>query len=267
MKTLFLKTVFIGLSALLILSIHAVSANAARPLPKILRIHGDAQSLATAIFPVKERFEKETGIRIVAITETSPLSALAELDSGGSDVLLTAQSFDGLIRKAEKAGLDLRNRGMTQQMMLFGDLIYSVIVNPRNPLVSLTEKQLRKIFSGRYRNWDDVDAPEAPVSVVWGSWSTGTSWILADKIMDGEPLLKNPLTVSGVDEIIVKVSELENAIGIVPKAAVNASVKTVQTPELKMQGPFIFVTIGFPQPMLLTLIKYLKGIDPKTLGY
>lgn len=266
MKTTTNRSFLIIAVSLLVLLVFS-SAFALRPRPEVIRLHGDTQALAAVIFPIKERFEKETGVRIVTITEMPPVASLRELDSGNCDAVVAAMSFEALNDMADKAGIQRRNKALIQHLILYGDIDYRVIVHPQNPVAALTDKQLRKIFSGSYENWSDADGPDLPLSVVWGRHSTGSAWILADRIMDGAPLLEK--TVSGADtaEIVAKVAAMPNSVAVVPQAAVNKTVKPVQATELKIKGPIIMVTVSFPQPPLFKLIKFLRDNGNRNIGF
>ncbi|MSM40585.1 MAG: hypothetical protein GJT30_13300 [Geobacter sp.] len=255
------------LGAVLALVLLAQPAHAAQRRIEMIRLHGDPQSLAALILPLKDAFEKATGIRLVVTAQLSPAWAMSEIDQGACDGVLAAAPFEEIMRQILERKLLLRNRALIQHQQLYEDVEYRVIVNALNPVSSLTEKQLRKIFSGRYRNWDDVDGADAPLSVVWGAWSTGTAWVLADRIMAGEELTKAVVPAEGPVGVVREVAASANAIGIVPATADLRSVKILQTPELAIKGPFILVTVGFPSPNLLRLIKFMKSEGQHLIGY
>lgn len=263
----FAKIPPIVFSALLIAMLAYAPAHAKRPKPEIIRLHGDSQSLAAVIFPIKDRFEKQTGVKIVTITETTPLSSLQELDSGACDAMITAMSFEELNQLADTAGIKRKNRALTQHAMLSADISYQVILHPQNPVSSLSDKQLRKIFSGSYENWNDVDGPDLPISVVFGAASTGSAWILADRIMEGEAVSPKGPATADTDEIVARVAATPGAVAVVPLTAVNNSVKTVQASELKIKGPIIILSVGFPQASVYKLIKFLQGNGNRNIGF
>ncbi|GAM09860.1 PBP superfamily domain protein [Geobacter sp. OR-1] len=246
----------------------ASPASAIRPRPpELFKIQGDSQSLAAVIFPLKETFQSENKMPLLIIAEQSAVKGLADVDSGIGDALVVAMSFEELNRLATEAGLERRNKALTQHSVLLPEVAYNVIVNPANPVSKLSEKELHRIFSGKYKEWDDVDGPKAPVAVVWGEWSTGASWILADKIMDGEPITNIRVKAKSVADIVAKVASDPNAIGIIPSSGLTNAVKAIATPELKISGPIIMVTVGFPTTKHFQLIKLLKGDGQQLIGY
>jgi len=257
----------IALGAVLAFMLLAQPAHATKRRIEMIRLHGDPQSLAALILPLKDAFEKATGIRLVITAQLSPAWAMSEIDQGACDGIVAASSFEDISRELLERKLFLRNRALIQHQHLYEDVEYRVIVNAQNPVNSLSEKQLRKIFSGRYRSWDDVDGPDMPLSVVWGTWSTGTAWVLADRIMAGEELTKAVVPAEGPVGVVREVAVCANAIAIVPATADLRSVKTLRTPELAIKGPFILVTVGFPSPNLLQLIKFMKSEGQHLIGY
>jgi len=259
-------TIFI-LAALCCLTASA-PAHARRPLPpEVFNIQGDSQSLAAVIFPLKEAFENDVKMRMLVTGELSAVKGLAEADRGVGDAVVVAMSFDELNRRASDAGLMQRNKALTQHSVLVNDVSYSVIVNPKNPLNKLSTRELRKIFSGACKDWSEMDGPKVPVSVVWGEWSTGASWVLADRIMEDEPLLKNVVTAGSIQEIAEKVAADPSAIGIIPSTGLSPAVKALKTPELKIDGPIILVTVGFPTNKHFKLMELIKGEGRQLIGY
>jgi phosphate transport system substrate-binding protein len=253
---------------LLLVLVFATPAHARRPAPpEVFKIQGDSQSLASIVFPLKDTFQSEFKMPILITGELSALKGLEELDKGIGDALIVAMSFEELNKLAVEAGLERRNKAMTQHSILVNDITYHIIVNPANPVTKLSTKELRRIFSGRYKDWDDVDGKKAPVNIVWGAWSTGASWILADKIMDGEPILKSDVKAESSAAIAAKVASDPNAIGIIPTSALTSSVKAIETPTLKIEGPIIMVTVGFPISKHFQLIKLIKGEGRQKIGY
>lgn len=261
------KTTTYVLTAFLLVLLMCQSAFARRPKPEVIRMYGDSQSLAAVIFPLKDRFEKETGVRIVSITETSAVAALQELDAGDCDGVIAAMSFEELNQQADTAGIQRRNKALTQHIVLYSDVNYRVIVHPQNPVAALSDNQLRKIFSGSYENWGDVDGPDRPLTIVWGDKSTGAAWVIADRIMEGEPVQGKSTVASDTSAIVAKVASTPDSVAIVPQSAVNSSVKTVQTSELKIKGPIILASVSFPHKPLFKLIKFLKENGVANIGF
>ncbi len=261
------KTLSLGLLAIAVTMTVVPVTDAARPVPQVLSIHSDSRALAAIIFPLKEQFETSTGIRLTSITEMEPASALEELDQGKCDGLIVSTSFDYLIRTSDQTGTERRNKALTQHLPLRDEITYRVIVNPQNRITRLNEKQLRKIFSGSYKNWEEMDGPNLPVSVVWGTWSTGAAWVLADRVMHEETLLLERFPADSIQDIVAKVASSPDAIGIVPQSALDGTVKALEAPELKIKGPFILVTVSFPSPMLLKLIKFIRENPQNSIGY
>lgn len=255
------------ISALLMLIFVSSPAHARRPLPpEVFRIQGDSQSLASLIFPVKDLFQSETKIPLMITGELSAVKGLEEADRGLCDAIVVAMSFDKLNRLASDAGLLLRNRAMTQHFVLMNEVAYRVIVNPKNQVSKLSAKELRKIFSGQSKDWSEFNGAKEPVSIVWGEWSTGASWVMAHNIMDDEPILKNMVKAVSIADIIAKVAADPTAIGVIPSSALPPSVKAITTPELKIDGPITLVTVGFPTLKHFTLMKLIKEAG-QLIGY
>jgi hypothetical protein len=238
-----------------------------RPPVQIL-LRGDAPSFAACLLPLKEPFEKATGVKLSLVAQLTPLSGIIEMDSGGADGMVVTTSLETLRNQLASRGVVLANRGMVQQYPILEEKVsYKVIVNPKNQIGAIKAKHLRKIYSGKYRTWDDLDGPNVPIQVVWGRWSTGTAWMLNSLIMEDEAIREDTLQVEGLGEILAKVAENPDAIAIVPSHAVTDKVKVLEAPELAIEGPFRMVTISVPTGNMFKFLDFVKGEGRKYLGY
>jgi len=69
----------------------------------------------------------------------------------------------------------------------------AIIVNPENPVVSLTIEQLRGIYTGGYTNWNQVGGNDARIHVIAREEGSGTRGAFEEMVMDGQRI--NPRSI------------------------------------------------------------------------
>ncbi|MDR0223198.1 MAG: substrate-binding domain-containing protein [Oscillospiraceae bacterium] len=120
---------------------------------------------------LRERFGK--GEKYAAHSKT--VDAFEKLLAGETDILLSVDFSDELLEKAENAGVRLVKKAITREAFVF-------LVNENNPVKSLTEGQIRDIYSGKITNWKDVGGDDAPISAFQRNRDSG-SQIRMEKFM------------------------------------------------------------------------------------
>lgn len=104
-----------------------------------------------------EAFEKANPGTAVNLIPTSSGAGLSALLDGRTNIAPTSRAADAdEIRLARAAGLRLNAQSI-------GSYGVVVIVNDRNPVRSLTLRQIRDIFTGRITNWKQVGGPDARI--------------------------------------------------------------------------------------------------------
>ena len=98
-------------------------------------------------------FTKKTGIAVEVLV-CSSASAVNSVRNGYSDVAATARR------------LYPRHKEYGYWETVFSKDPMAVIVNAKNPVSSLSEEDLRDIFSGNIINWKEVGGPDKPILLV-----------------------------------------------------------------------------------------------------
>lgn len=50
----------------------------------------------------------------------------------------------------------------------------AIIVHPSNPLRNLTIEQIRNIYTGKIKNWEELGGPDSPIVVISRDTNSGT---------------------------------------------------------------------------------------------
>lgn len=168
-------------------------------------LEGDLPVLdgAAAMFPLYSAFTEaiypeESVVYDEKSGDFDPASALqfhntvrgfnALLD-GSVDVFFSAYPSEEQLESAREAGVTIRFVPIGKEAFVF-------LVNEKNPVDSLTQEELRGLFTGKITNWKQVggaDRPVHPIKRIAGSGSQST----LEAFLGGEKVYTNPLGFMG----------------------------------------------------------------------
>jgi hypothetical protein len=130
-----------------------------------------------------------------------------------------------------------------------------VIVNPQNPINSLTSEEVLGLFSGQITNWQAINGNDAPVQV----------WVYApdediQRIFEQGPLNHAPLTslarlAPGPNEMAQAVADDVNTVGILSSHWLNGTVSAVYT---VATVPVLVLTPAEPDELVTGIISCLQ---------
>lgn len=89
----------------------------------------------------------------------------------------------------------------------------SIYVNPSNFVNDLTLEQVKRIFTGKIKNWKDVGGKDTVIIPVLRNPNSGTYLYFKEHVLDDEDYTENGITLPSTREIVKFISENENAIG------------------------------------------------------
>jgi phosphate transport system substrate-binding protein len=224
-----------------------------------LKVGAGASGTENILKPIKPHFEKATGIKL-QILDYGPKQAMLELEKGAIDVACPGMFFEELLDLMKKEDVPIKDPA-SLNIVEIGKNRIVVLIHKDNPVNELSKDQLKGIFTGKITNWKEVGGKDMPIIVVWGKLTPGMNKMFVEKILDGEPVLKEVLEVTTAAEIKNIVAITPEAIGIGPLAVVDGPVKTPKTPEVS--HPILSVTKGKPSAKVQKLIDFIKGEGQK----
>ncbi len=153
----------------------------------------------------------------------------------------------------------------------------AVIVNLDNPVQALSVSQLRDLFSGKVKNWQEVGGKAREVHLVVREEGSGTRSAFEELVMK-EGKIEHPVdayalvqdSTGGVREVV---RTDPGAIGFISLGAVTKQIKAlhidgveptvdaVKSKEYKLVRPFLLVTNGPPATDTQMLIDYALGSE------
>lgn len=224
-----------------------------------VKVGAGAAPTENILKPIKEHFEKATGIKLQIIA-SGPKIALQDLEKGTIDAAAAGLSFDEWIDLMKKEGVEVKDPSSFHHLTIGKDRI-KVILHKDNPVSKLSKEQLKGIFTGKIANWKDVGGKDLPIIIVWGKLIPGTNSLFIRNMLDGESPIKDVLAATTAEDVRQVVASNIEAVGIGPEAVVDSTVKSPETPEISR--PITLATKGKPSANVQKLIDFIKGEGQK----
>ncbi|WP_041286553.1 substrate-binding domain-containing protein [Desulfomonile tiedjei] len=175
----------------------------------VVRVRG-SESMAHIMTMYAGEFSSPDRSCTIVVSGGANESGMETLFSGEAEVAMISNRLSKKeIEAAKSKGLDLQEAAIG-----WGGIV--VIVNPANPVVSLTVDQARKLFVGELTSWTQVGGQEKPVQVIAINESvrSGSHKYLAEDFLHGN-FAPGAKLVSFFRSIPAAVGEDENAIGLI----------------------------------------------------
>lgn len=133
---------------------------------------------------------------------------LAALQNNATDIANASRA----IKPAERmACIKAFNKNPREYKVALDGL--SVYVNSANPITELSLDQLKDIFTGKIRNWQQIGGPDAPIVVYSRENSSGTYEFFKEHVLKGQDFLASAQTMPGTAALLQAVVKDQNAIG------------------------------------------------------
>jgi len=103
----------------------------------------------------------------------------------------------------------------------------AVVVHPSNSISNLTIKQLKDIYTGKIKNWNELGGPNLPIVVISRDVSSGTFEVFNEKVMAGAKVSSSAQLLASNNAVTTTVSTTPGAIGYAGLGFVSSKVKSV----------------------------------------
>lgn len=146
---------------------------------------------------------------------------IAALPENTTDIAMASRRIKfGEKMKFAEIGLDAR------EVIVAYDAL-AVVVNPSNPVDSLTREQLEAIFRGKITNWKEVGGEDRKIVVYSRETSSGTYEFFKESVLGNKNYMSSILSMPATGAIIQSVRQTKGAIGYVGLAYLNPYVKAL----------------------------------------
>jgi phosphate transport system substrate-binding protein len=212
---------------------------------------------STTILPIvqraAEKFRKLSNVTISIEANASKNGISALLNSSCDIAASSCPMTAGELEEAGKKGL------MIKEIAIGYDMIIP-IVNPSNPLRSLTKEQLKAVYSGQCSDWKEIGGGNGKIMVVSRDSSSGTFAVWNEKILQGLAITSGTSYEDSNGAIINAVSDNTRAIAYIARGYLNNQAKP-----LKVNGIAADTENGKSGKFPLTRTLYLYINESNTL--
>jgi hypothetical protein len=130
-----------------------------------------------------------------------------------------------------------------------------VVIHPQNPISSLTEDQVRGLFSGAISNWDQVGGSDRIVQVWIFAAGEDVQQVFESAVMQGAPVVSSARLATGPDDLATSIGSDPGAIGLLTRHWAAANVRTVYT---AATVPVIVLTTSGADPKVQAILNCLQ---------
>lgn len=119
-----------------------------------------------------------------ALVYSNTRGAYRAVVDGDVDVVFCAKPSAEQLAYAEEKGVEL-------ELVPIGYEAFVFIVNANNPVDNLSVDEVKGVFTGQYRNWNELGGPDSAIDVVIRNEGSGSQTALIN-LLDGEQPLRRP---------------------------------------------------------------------------
>ena len=209
---------------------------------------------STTILPIAEvsaeMFKEAHPDVKVLVSGVGSSAGIESVSTGSSDIGTSSRDL-----KPEEEDLGLIDTPIAYDAI-------AIIVNPDNPVESLTTQQIKAIFQGKITRWSEVGGPDETIHLVNRDEASGTREAFFKIVMDKESFDPAAAVLPGTGQVRAVVAEAPGAIGYISFGFLNESVKAVAVDGV---APSVETVFSGDYPIQRTLHFFTEG-DPAGLA-
>ncbi len=147
------------------------------------------------------------------------------VQGGGSSVGISnvAEGIVDVGDSSRELNNDESSKGLVDHKIAYDVIV--VITNKNVPVENLSADQVKGIFTGTIKNWQEVGGPDAPITVVVRDSSSGTREMFDEKALQKQKPLSGAIETNSNGIMRQTISSTPNAIGYVSLGYADGSVK------------------------------------------
>jgi phosphate transport system substrate-binding protein len=224
-----------------------------------VRLHGATTVVDRVIEPYRAAVEKATGLTLEVVGNATG-KGIVDLHEGRCDAALVSEPLEIAVAAAARAGKQVDRAKLQFQVVANDSIVF--VVNPANPVGSLTWDQLRDIHTGKIRNWKEVGGKDQPITVFSDTVTGGTRAMIQATVLGGQDYARTVVALTAVKKVADMVAADPTGIGGLGKGFADSRTKVIQTKVL--ERPLGFVTIGPPSPDVKKLVEAFRAAAAAT---
>jgi len=143
------------------------------------------------------------------------------------------------------------------------------VVHPSNNITNITLDQLKQIYKGEIKNWNEIGGPDRKIVVISRDTSSGTYEVWAKKVMKKERVFPGALLQASNGAVSQAVDKNKNAIGYIGIGYITDGVKpltvngivgseaTTLNGTFPISRPLFMFTQGWPTGESIKFLNYV----------
>jgi phosphate transport system substrate-binding protein len=116
----------------------------------------------------------------VSVTGGGSGTGIAAIINGTTDICASSRDM----QQKEKDEAKSKNVNIVEKVIAYDGL--AVIVHPDNPISELTMEQVKKVFTGAYKNWKDLGGPDQSITALSRESNSGTYVFFQEHVLEKE---------------------------------------------------------------------------------
>jgi phosphate transport system substrate-binding protein len=171
--------------------------------------YGGSSTLADTMLRggVIQQFQQKTGINVEIVDKSGTGKGLKSLAEGKLDIAGSGRALESAEKKSGLLGTIVAYDGL------------AVYVNAANPVKDLSREQLKAMFTGRVKNWKEVDGADEPIVPIVEPPGSKRATVAAiqELVLDGVPFMAG---IRENEDIGAQVAEVARSRGAVCIASI-----------------------------------------------
>lgn len=248
------------LSVLFVLAVTGIS------FAEDLRIDGSTTVLPIAQKGAEVFMKKNPSVRVFVSGSGSGTGIKAIIDGTTHIATSSREAKEKEVASAKEKGVALTGHKVALDGII-------PVVHPAMKIDNLTTEQLRAIYNGKIKKWNELGGPDRPISVVSRDTSSGTYEVWEEKILKGDRVRPDALLVASNGQAVQTIAQNKFAIGYIGIGYIEKSVKILKvngktaSPETVRDGswpvsrPLFMYTNGKPAGNIAKFMDFMLSAD------
>lgn len=156
-----------------------------------------------------EAFMKKNPGAQVSVTGGGSGTGIAALLNGTTDICASSRDM----QQKEKDQAKEKNINPVEKIIAYDGI--AIVVNPENPIKDISMEQLKKIYTGAYKNWKELGGPDQPITVLSRESNSGTYVFFQEHVLNKENYAPTVKLMPASSSIVQSVSSDKWSIGYV----------------------------------------------------
>lgn len=260
MKPLRLPVVLLALTLAVSAGMLAGCSRSAKSAKTQLTVTGSTTILPIAEVAAEDFMAANAGTRVL-VSGVGSSAGIESVSNGTCDIGTSSREL-----APEEKSLGLVDTKIARDAI-------AVIVNPDNPVTSLTTSQVADIFAGKITNWRGVGGPDLAIGLVNRDEASGTRDAFSKLVLKGGAFDPTAAVLPGTGQVRSVVAQSPSAVGYISLGFVDKTVKaliidgvtptekTVADKTYPLSRVLHFFTKGAPKGLAKLYIDYVLSAD------